>query len=179
MMMAVGLAAFAEPSLCRLDYSPQCEPVSTNAGLTETQKSFFQEWLKRYAVSSVHGETVVLALSDLPQAIRHVIFVDGGRLLSRDQVRTRLRSLGCNPETHPVWRTLLAIMPKAFGAERHFYAGLELAVHRLIAADPGKIASLRRELAMKEDFIQKTEAAKTPRVRPALAPGLQETARAG
>ncbi len=109
------------------------------------------------------GEAVVLALSDLPQAVRHVIFLDGGRVLSREQAKIRVRSLGGNPDTHPVWKALFAVMGNAFGGERKFYAGLELAIHRLIVSDPGRLAALRRDMASTETLTRDEAETKTPK----------------
>ena len=162
-----GFFANAE-SLCRLDFVADCEPAGAVSGLSQTQMAHFQNWLARYSRLDGQGENAVLALSDLPHAIRYVIFVDEGRVISREQVRIRLRSLGANPDTHPVWRALLPAMPRAFGGERRFYAGLELALHWLVSSDPGRLANLTRE----------TAAPKMPLAPPMSVPGLRETARA-
>lgn len=140
-------AALAEsPSLCRLDYNEACETPEA-VSLAASQRALLHDWAARYASLSRTDETILLALSDLPQAIRHVIFLDQNRVLSRGQVKARLRELGGDPDGHPVWKALLESMPTAFGGERRFYAGLEQAIHRLIASDPGKVAALRREMA--------------------------------
>jgi hypothetical protein len=160
--MSVSASALASsPTLCRLGFNEVCEPAPLETRLSQTQKEFFRAWASRYASLSPDGEAVVLAVSDLPQAIRHALFLDGGRVLARSQVRARLEKLGCSPDRHPVWRALLAAMPRAFGGEWNFYAGLELAIHKLLASPPADLAALRKWVSAQIEISRLMAAAKT------------------
>jgi len=174
-VLLVNAAWAGSPSLCRLDYNEACEAPQA-VSLATSQRALLQEWSARYASLSRADETILLALSDLPQAIRHVVFLDQNRVLSPSQVKARLRELGCDPDGHPVWRTILGAMPTAFGGIRRFYAGLEQAIHRLIASDPGKVAALRREMASE---VKSTEATKTEETLRASESALPEKAPQG
>ncbi len=154
--LLMNAALATSPSLCRLDYNETCEAPEA-VSLALSQRALLLEWSLKYSSLSRHDEVIVLALSDLPHAIRHKIFLDRSRVLSRGQVKARLRELGCDPEAHPVWKAILEAMPTAFGGERRFYAGLEQAIHRLLVSEPGKVAALRREMASEPAKPRKEE----------------------
>lgn len=172
----VASPAGAQPSLCRLGFVDVCEPVSAQTQLSERQKEIFREWIARYTPLRLDGEALVLAFSDLPQAIRHALFLEDGRPLARPQVWQRILALSPRGKGHPVLEGVLSAMPTAFGDEARFYTGLEKAIHQLLVSNPGGVAQLRREM-LRQLTSSVTAAAKTPPAPPAWAPTPRETAR--
>lgn len=161
-------------SLCRLGYESVCEPAG-DPGFSPHQKEVLIQWAQRYRQATVKGESAVLAFSDLPEALRHGLFLDSGRPLSRDQVKARLKDLDVDADEHPVLRPILEAMPEAFGGEGHYYSGLERAIHRLLAYEPGILSALRRNL----NPSPTTAETKTPPAPPKSEEAPRETAQEG
>lgn len=99
----------------------------------------------------------LIALSDLPQVIRHRLFTEQNIPLTPKALRARLESMGLRPQFHPVLKPLLDRYEILCRETTNPYRAIESAILRLITLPIADLMPLKRKIRRQMEIARLTE----------------------